>query len=89
MADTPPAVLIVDPSKPEPAPGRWQDTVCDCCADCAICCCGCFCYPTMAGQLYERVARAGSLERVPGATCVSIAALIWLLVVVGDGAVHQ
>lgn len=71
-------------AKREAPTGEWTDGVCDCCSDVGMCCCGCFCAPTLTGQLYERFARSGLYERLPGATCVTVAGLIWLLFIVGD-----
>ena len=71
-------------AKREAPQGEWTDGVCNCCSDCGLCCCGLWCYPTLTGQIYERFARSGLFERLPGATCVSVAALIWLLLVAGD-----
>ena len=56
-----------------PAPPRDS-----CCKDPGLCCAVLCCDPITTGQLYERAVRKGLLERVPAATCMSVAVFLWV-----------
>ncbi len=78
----PPGVVGALDGKPI---GEFSDGLCSCCSDVGLCCCGCWCAPTLGPQLYERLVRTGALERIPGLSCVTLAVVLWLLFLVGNG----
>ena len=58
----------------EAAPGAWSSPLFGCCADPGLSCMVCICTPITTGQLYERSARTGLIERVHALwTCWTVA----------------
>lgn len=60
------------------ADGRWSTGMCECWRDPGMCCMVTLCDPILTGQLYERAARQGLIERAHASwTCVSISAFLF------------
>ena len=67
-------------AKAEPvAPKAWRHSLCGCMSDCCVCCAVCCCQWITIGQIFERGARAGVIERTCGLGCLSIVLILLFL----------
>jgi len=58
--------------------GKWRTGRCGFYEDCCICCSVACCHPITTGQLYERTAQKGLINRLATLSCISIAIFLFV-----------